>query len=204
MAEMQTSESGGKKKHSKVRSKKASTRIDLTPMVDLGFLLITFFMLATTFNKPNVMELVTPDKKDKPMEKEPEIKEDKVLTLLLGTNDRIYYFRGQSEAKLDSTDYSAEGVRAKILEHRNYVAATFPNDKSLKPGDDPRNLAVVLIKPTEKSKYKNLVDCLDEMHITGVTRYMFLNASKAEEKWIDQPNAKLTDLINQFSPAAPQ
>ncbi len=66
MAEMQTSDSGSHKKGSKkVRTKKMSTRVDLTAMVDLGFLLITFFMLATTMNKPKTMEVNKPAKEDK-------------------------------------------------------------------------------------------------------------------------------------------
>ena len=103
---MQVAESGGKK-GGKKRSKKMSTRVDLTPMVDLGFLLITFFMLTTTLAKPQIMALVMPEKDIKKEDVEP-VKESKVLTLMLGANDKVYWYEGITEPKLDSTDYSAE------------------------------------------------------------------------------------------------
>jgi len=91
MAEMNVPESGAKKGKKKARSKKMSTRVDLTAMVDLGFLLITFFMLATTFNKPKTMEIVKPakddDKKDVPV-----IKMSKTVSFLLGNNDKVYWY----------------------------------------------------------------------------------------------------------------
>jgi biopolymer transport protein ExbD len=94
MAEMNTSDSGSHKKGSKkVRTKKMSTRVDLTAMVDLGFLLITFFMLATTMNKPKTMEVNKPAKEDKKDEKEePPIKMSKTATLMLGARNRCYTY----------------------------------------------------------------------------------------------------------------
>ena len=94
MAEMQTAEAGGKKKKGGVRSKKMSTRIDFTAMVDLGFLLITFFMLTTTLQKPQTMQIVLPEKDNLKKEDQDPVKESKVLTLLLGKNDKVYWYRG--------------------------------------------------------------------------------------------------------------
>lgn len=111
MAEMNTSESGAKKGHKKARSKKMSTRVDLTAMVDLGFLLITFFMLATTFNKPKTMEVNKPAKDDDKKVEEPPIKMSKTLTLMLGNNDKVYWYVSPDEIDantqltLDSVDY---------------------------------------------------------------------------------------------------
>ena len=124
MAEIAQDGGGGHKKGGKVRSKKMSTRIDFTPMVDLGFLLITFFMLTTTLAKPQIMALVMPDKDIKLEDVEP-VKESKVLTLLLGGNDKVYWYEGITDAKLDSTDYSAEGVRQVILNKMDKVREQF-------------------------------------------------------------------------------
>src|SRR5215210_6572262 len=95
MAEVQTGDSGGDKKgkHKKVRAKKNSTHIDMTPMVDLAFLLLTFFMLTTTFSKPKTMEINMPVKPDKP-EEEQKIKESQALTILLTANNKIVWYTG--------------------------------------------------------------------------------------------------------------
>lgn len=189
MAEMQTAESGGHKKGGKVRTKKMSTRIDFTPMVDLGFLLITFFMLTTTLAKPQIMALVMPDKDVKIDEQEP-VKESKVLTLMLGDNDKVYWYEGITNPTLDSTDYSAEGLRKVILDKMDKVNQQFGMDeyedvktKETKKG----SYLTVLIKPTKEARYKNLVDALDEMAITKVRYYVILDISKAEEDFIKDP-----------------
>jgi biopolymer transport protein ExbD len=116
MAEMQVAEKGGK--GGKVRSKKLSTRVDLTPMVDLAFLLITFFMLTTTLSKPQIMPVVMPEKKLEDLEEFQATKESQVITLMLGANDKVYYYEGITDPKLDSTDYSAEGLRKVILDKK--------------------------------------------------------------------------------------
>src|SRR3954470_1101293 len=100
MSEVQSNDSGGGKggKHNKVRAKKNSTHIDMTPMVDLAFLLHTFFMLTTTFSKPKTMEIVMPVKPDKP---EVELKINNAVTVLLGDKNRIFWYYG--EFKPDET-----------------------------------------------------------------------------------------------------
>jgi len=193
MAEMQTADTGGHKKGGKVRSKKMSTRIDFTPMVDLGFLLITFFMLTTTLAKPQIMALVMPEKDVKVKDLEP-VKESKVLTLLLGANDKVYWYEGITKPTLDSTDYSAEGLRKVILNKMEKVNQQFGMDeyedaktKEKKQG----SFITVLIKPTKEARYKNLVDALDEMAITKVRYYVILDVSPAEETFIKNPAAGL-------------
>ncbi len=193
MAEMQTADTGGHKKGGKVRSKKMSTRIDFTPMVDLGFLLITFFMLTTTLAKPQIMALVMPEKDVKVKDLEP-VKESKVLTLLLGANDKVYWYEGITKPTLDSTDYSAEGLRKVILNKMEKVNQQFGMDeyedaktKEKKQG----SFITVLIKPTKEARYKNLVDALDEMAITKVRYYVILDVSPAEEIFIKNPAAGL-------------
>lgn len=193
MAEIAQDGGGGHKKGGKVRSKKMSTRIDFTPMVDLGFLLITFFMLTTTLAKPQIMALVMPDKDVKKDDLEP-VKESKVLTLLLGANDKVYWYEGITNPTLDSTDYSAEGLRKVILNKMDKVKAQFGmEDYEDFKTKEPRKGSYlnVLIKPTKEGKYKNLVDALDEMAITKVRYYVILDVSDAEEKFIKNPAAGL-------------
>src|SRR5258708_14608276 len=90
MSEVQQKEGGGDKKHKKVRAKKSSTHIDMTPMVDLAFLLLTFFVLTSTFSKPSVMELAMPknDKTVKP------VNVKNILTIVLDKLDTVYYYFG--------------------------------------------------------------------------------------------------------------
>ncbi len=195
MAEIQTKDSGG----GKGKPKKMSTRVDLTPMVDLGFLLITFFMLTTTLSKPQIMALVMPDK-DAPKDVQEPVKESKVLTLLLGADDKVYYYEGITDAKLDSTDYSAEGLRKVILNKMDKVAGihgveTYTDVKTKE--EKKGSFITVIIKPTKDSRYKNLVDALDEMAITHVRYYVILDVSELEEKFIKNPAAGLN-----FSPEA--
>lgn len=187
MAELQVSNDGNQAMPK--RSKKMSTRVDLTPMVDLGFLLITFFMLTTTLAKPQIMALVMPD--DDKVYHEP-TKESKVLTLLLGANDKTYWYEGITKPTLDSTDYSAEGLRKVILYKMDKVADLH----GLEDYVDVKTKAArkgsylnVIIKPTKDSKYSNLVDALDEMAITKVRYYVILDISTLEEDFIKNPGA---------------
>lgn len=194
MAEIQE-QGGGGDKGGKKRSKKMSTKVDFTAMVDLAFLLITFFMLTTTLAKPNIMPIIMPEKKDIDEKDLEATKESQVLTLLLGANDKVYYYEGITDAKLDSTDYSAEGMRKVILDKKDRVKAQFGEDEK----DDPKNPGQkkidskinVVIKPTKDSRYKNLVDAFDEMKICNVARYVMLDISKQEEDFIKNPAAGL-------------
>lgn len=190
MAEIQE-QGGGGGKDGKARSKKMSTKVDLTAMVDLAFLLITFFMLTTTLSKPNIMPIIMPEKKDINEEDLEATKESQVLTLLLGGNDKVYFYEGITNAVLDSTDYSAEGLRAKILDKKDRVKAEWGEDEK----DDPKNPGQkkmvsklnVIIKPTKESRYKNLVDTFDEMKICNIGRYVMLDISTQEENFIKNP-----------------
>ncbi len=183
---------GGHKKGGKIRSKKMSTKIDFTPMVDLGFLLITFFMLTTTLAKPQIMALVMPDKDVDKEDIEP-VKESKVLTLLLGANDKVYWYEGITNAKLDSTDYSAEGLRKVILNKMDKVKAQFGEEDYKKKNregveEDLKGSYInVIIKPMRESRYKNLVDALDEMAITKVRYYVILDVSDLEREFVKNP-----------------
>lgn len=178
MAEMNTAESGAKKGKKKSRSKKQSTRVDLTAMVDLGFLLITFFMLATTMNKPKAMEVNKPAK-DKEEEKLPEIKQSKTYSIVMGKNDMLYCYTGASDdtsIKVDSTFFSRTGIRAMIKQRQVEVQQQWGDKDEL----------FVMIKPLPDSKYRNMVDILDEMAITGVKRYAIIDQFSEIDKLIAQ------------------
>jgi len=208
MAEIAQDGGGGRKKGGKVRSKKMSTRIDFTPMVDLGFLLITFFMLTTTLAKPNILALVMPEKDIKLEDVEP-VKESKVLTLLLGADDKVYWYEGITDAKLDSTDYAAEGLRSVILNKMDRVKEQFglqtykrKNKEGVEEEFNDGSYINVIIKPMKDSRYKNLVDALDEMAICKVRYYVILDVSKLEEQFVKNPAGGLKFNVEEQVDAA--
>ena len=170
MAEIQTATSSHK--HGKPTRKRLSTRIDLTPMVDLGFLLITFFIFTTALSTPSVMKLNLPvdDVEDKMT-----VSKNKVFTLVLGKNNSVGYYFGSDAAAMQFTNYSGAGIRAEIQRAQQQVARKFGDKLEL----------FTLIKPTPESSYKNVVDALDEMLINGVKRYVLTEADAAEVKMTD-------------------
>ena len=145
----------------RIRSKKLSTRIDMTPMVDLAFLLLTFFILTTTLNKLKVMEIAMPEKTP---ETRP-VPEKRVLTLLLDGDDKIYWRQGVSVPKLESVKFSQ--IRRLLISKNKEI------DKML-----------ILVKATDKSKYKNLVDMVDEFAIAGIDRYCIVDVTPEDEELI--------------------
>ncbi|TAE39641.1 MAG: biopolymer transporter ExbD [Runella slithyformis] len=187
MSEIQQGGGGGHKKGGKVRSKKASTRVDMTPMVDLGFLLITFFILATTLSKPSAMQLNVPDKQKDEVKTDP-IKASKVLTLYLGKNNVVHALDGvapdDEEAKTKMKDVSfGPDLRAMITASRTRINAANPEDKE--------GAFVCVIKPLKNSTYKNMVDALDEMTITKTKRYALVDLLLQTDK--DLLGDKLND-----------
>jgi len=172
MAEMDTSGGGGHKKGPGVKkSKKLSTRVDLTPMVDLGFLLITFFIFTTTMSQPTGMKLNLPKDTDKP-EEQNKVKESGVLTLLLGKNDQVYYYEGTLAP--DASNFKSSNFK----EIRNEILS---KKKSTNPAD-----FVVVIKPDKDCSYKNVIDILDEMLINDVKRYATVDISDVEYQLIQR------------------
>jgi biopolymer transport protein ExbD len=167
MAEIQGGGDDKKRKGGKVRSKKSSTRIDMTPMVDLAFLLLTFFVMTTTLNKPQTMEITMPEKPKKDDPEPPKVNERDVLTIVLGENDKVYWYTGITDPKIELTNFSATGIR-KVLQ--------------TKKSEIPK--LVVLIKPSDKSKYKNMVDILDEMNISVIQRYAMVDITPTDEELI--------------------
>lgn len=200
---------GGKKKGGKPHGKKLSTRVDFTPMVDLGFLLITFFMLTTSLNKPKTMELNMPVKEG---DNTPIPVSQTVTVLLTDKNQIMYYF--SDPVTLDPmtpqiTDYSAGGIRPMLLrENKKRV----PNIDSVQvykdlfkvskmtEADMKANISrlksdkkglIVVIKADDNAKFSNIVDILDEMLICNIGRYAIVDISDPELELIKSSESLL-------------
>ena len=180
MAELNTGDGGSKKGDKKVRSKKQNSKVDLTAMVDLAFLLITFFMLTTTLSKPQSMNLGLPDKDEDPTAKPIKVDENRTMTILLGKDNKLVRYVGLlatpvlGGAPKDFT-YGKEGIRAELIDRKEKVLA-YSTAKG-----KPKNGMIVIIKPSKKSNYRNLVDILDEMAIVDVPTYAIVNEFTPEE-----------------------
>jgi len=205
MAEMQVADKG--KKGGKPKAKKHSSRVDLTPMVDLGFLLITFFMLTTSMLKPQTMEISVPSK-DKVLEEEQnKVKASQAITILLAKENKLYYYFGTQENGVDPqvipTNYSSEGLR-KMLFQKNFdvnkaVDELKKEKKKMDEADYNKKLSelksvktapVIMIKAADDANYKNLVDILDEMNINNIARYAIVDITPYD-----------LDLIEKVDPA---
>lgn len=204
MAELQV-EDKGKKGKKKPKAKKHGTRVDLTPMVDLGFLLITFFMLTTSMLKPQSMDLSVPSK-DAKEEDQSKLKASQAITILLGKENKLYYFFGTQENGVDpelvQVDYSSSetGVRYMLLKRNAEVMAQVQKlkedklnrkvskedfDKKLSEYKSSKTAPMVVIKATDESTYENLVDILDEMQICNLARYALVDITPYDLGLID-------------------
>lgn len=195
MAELDTSSSGGHKKGPGVKKgKKLSTRIDLTPMVDLGFLLITFFMYTTTLAKPKTMEINMPYKdKDMTEEQKSKVKSSTALTVLLSRNHQVYTYEGigddptkPPELKPVSIARNTQALRAALIAKKQSVEQ-LKQSGALGPTDN----MVVLIKPDTTSTYKDVVDVFDEMTINDIKVYAKVDITEQDREFI-----RLTEQAN--------
>lgn len=191
---MDVSSGGGHKKGPGVKKgKKLSTRVDLTPMVDLGFLLITFFMYTTTMSKPKTMEINMPYKDEKLEEKDQsKVKASTAMTILLSKNHRIYYYEGLGDdaskpPELKVTSFVAEkGIREAIIEKKKRIEEL--RQSGALSGKDQ---LTILIKPDDNSTYDDLVNILDEMNINDVRIYAIVDISSVDKEFI-----QLTEQAN--------
>jgi len=191
-----------RQKGEKKRPKKSGTHIDMTPMVDLMALLLTFFMLTTAFSKPKVMIITMPEKTDKQQD-QPKIAATRTLNIILGDSDKVYYFMGVADPNkplptLIKTDFSKDGIRKvllqknkdlfiKIAEYREArligkiaVADTTAESYIKKLKTDDNVGPIILIKAVDKAKYKDVVAIVDEMAITNIASYAIVDLSKTE------------------------
>jgi biopolymer transport protein ExbD len=209
MAEIQQNEKG---EGGKNKQKKQHLRVDFTPMVDMNMLLITFFMFCTTLLKPQTMNINMPMKEENLTEDEKtKIKESGAITLLLGANDELYYYLGipkdqstyDDSTYLVTSSYGADGIRKVLLEKNTGTYEKIQELKALlKEGaivdsvfrvkskeiqEDAKEYApTVMIKPTELSTYKNMVDALDEMLITNIGAYAIIDLTEGDRFFLYQ------------------
>ncbi len=209
MAEVNTGDGGGGK-HQKKRAKKSSTRIDMTPMVDLAFLLLTFFVLTSTFAKPKVMDINFPAKPKGP---EPPMLVNNALTFIMSKDDGIFYYYGEfypegnakamPPTQLTKTDFSSEGLHKLLLDRNkptidaiDKLTAQFKNkeiadttykrlvyhEKGLKAA------LTVLIKADDQAIYKNVIDVVDELNICNVGKYAIVDLGAKENELLKALN----------------
>ncbi|MBX7203152.1 MAG: biopolymer transporter ExbD [Bacteroidia bacterium] len=215
MAELNTDEGGGgKKKHSKQRAKKSSTRIDMTPMVDLGFLLLTFFILTTTFSKPKAMEINMPVKdKDLTDAEKNKVPAEHTLNMILTKDNVVYWYFGVADPNkplpaLNKSNFSKDGIRKVLIAENNKRHNAFKQIEDwkkevaagkLEEADYKEKVKafraqyktsslIVLLKPDKDAKYKNVVDALDEMAICNIGSYALLEANQVEDMMVANAN----------------
>jgi len=190
-------EQGGKKGPGVKKAKKLSTRVDMTPMVDLGFLLITFFVFTATMSSPTTLDLNMP-KDIKKQEDQTEVKESSVLTIMLGKADQVYYYEGKLVVDATGNNFKQttfKGIRDIIVNKKKEVMDRYyqsPNPeceaKAKAEGKPVSNCAdkdfVVIIKPSDDATYRNTVDILDEMTINQVRTYAMVKIADVEYELI--------------------
>ncbi|NDW19622.1 biopolymer transporter ExbD [Dysgonomonas sp. 216] len=200
---------GGNNKRNK--PSKRNLRVDFTPMVDMNMLLITFFMFCTTLSMPQVMDIVMPTK-DR-VENSTQIPEHKAITLILGEDNKVYYYIGKPDydaaETLQVTNFSKEGLRNVLLGHNSTLVTKANSLKQkrrngeltesaykqalieIKKSDEG---AIAVIKPTDKSSYRNLVDALDEMLICNISKYAIVDLEEGDRYLLEnnKPEEKIT------------
>jgi hypothetical protein len=199
---------GGHEKGGKKRPKKSPVRMDMTPMVDLAFLLLTFFILATSLSKPKTLEIVYPKEVDK-KEDQTQLDDDLATTIVVGeTDDQIFYYHGKfrkDTTKLEPSDFSKDGLRVMLLERNKRViervnALKDQQREELKKSnsreDDEKinarfkdliadasndSLApFVIVKTMPTTKWKNVVNAIDELNITSVKKRAIMDMEARE------------------------
>ncbi|MFY9310571.1 MAG: biopolymer transporter ExbD [Bacteroidia bacterium] len=213
MAEVNTDDGGGSGKHGKKRAKKSSTRIDMTPMVDLAFLLLTFFVLTSTFSKPKAMELTFPVDPEK---KENQIKVKNAITFIMTKDDGLYYYNGEfyppnnkdgmPPTTLSKTNFSKDGLHKLLLERyeptlkeiheledkykRKEIAADSTFKRMLNEVKGHKDALTVLIKADDQATYKNVVDLIDELNVCLVGKYAVVDMMPTELELLNAENTK--------------
>ena len=196
-ADVEQKDSGKAKKG---KQKKMKTRVDFTPMVDMNMLLITFFMLCTSLSKPQTMEISMPTNDKVDESQQTKVKASQAVTLVLGENDKVYYYLGEFKAGdnslLQATSYTATGIRDLLLSKNRSIVAKVNDLKQQKKdlkisaeecaakiaeAKEEKGSPTVIIKAADKSTYKNLIDALDEMQICCISKYVIVPITDGEK-----------------------
>jgi biopolymer transport protein ExbD len=199
---------GGHEKGGKKRPKKSPVRMDMTPMVDLAFLLLTFFILATSLSKPKTLEIVYP-KEVENKEDQTQLDDDLATTIVVGeTDDQIFYYHGKfrkDTTQLEKSDFSKDGLRVMLLERNKKIiervnALKDQQREELKKSgsheeDEKINLRYkdlisevtndslapfVIVKTMPTTKWKNVVNAIDELNITNVKKRAIMDIEARE------------------------
>ena len=208
MEMMDTGKEGGKQK-------KLTVRVDFTPMVDMIMLLVTFFMLCTTLQKPQTMQITMPSNKENINDaNRSQVAASKAITIMITENRTLYYFKGKpTDDNLVKTTFGKDGIRAVLMEANSaaqkekakldakYATMQSSNVQQaeknkawymdqLKEIRNGANTPDVIIKPSDKATYKDLIDVLDEMNICSIGRYVIDKFVPADQAKVDKLNAK--------------
>lgn len=140
------------------RNRKATPKVDLTAMVDLAFLLITFFMLTTSLSKPIAMDVAKPDEGDPTIWDE--LPASRTMTILLAKDNKVAWYMGENGKNTPKIEDFKE-IRKSLIANAKAVATANSND--------PKKSLVVIIKPTAGSSYRNFVDMMDELHVARIS-----------------------------------
>lgn len=207
MAEIADDGGGGGHHKGKKRAKKQSTRVDMTPMVDLAFLLLTFFVLTSTFSKPKSMELTYPVPPEDP-KNVPQVKNG--ITFLLTEDDRLFYYKGEFKRKdhpegaptqITEIDYSQSGLHRFLADENKWAQeqiqklndqfaagqlADTTHKRMVRQVKSDKVAPTVLIKPDDKATYKNVIDLIDELNINLVGKYVVIDPLKEEAELVKE------------------
>jgi len=200
---------GGGGKHGKKTAKKGSARIDMTPMVDLAFLLLTFFVLAATLAKPKAMEIVYPKESKDPTIRTP-VNKDLATTILLGEKENeVYYYKGffkPDSTVLELSNFSKDGIRKMLLERNrsiieqvNALKMRYNNKEMSKEEYQELSADItsadeapfVIVKTIPETKYKNVINAVDELEICNVRKRAIQDMAESEAIAVRQRTAEL-------------
>ncbi len=196
------------------KQKKMDARVDFTPMVDMIMLLVTFFMLCTTLLKPQTMEISMPsDKEDLKDEQRNQAKASEAVTILIGGENRLFYFEGKPEeapTTMVEAKYGAggESLRAFLMNKnaaaqkkveelkRKYSTLEVDEESKKKYNEElseiksSKGTPTVIIKAADNSTYDNLIKVLDEMQICNIGKYVIDNFTDADKTLLEGKGVK--------------
>jgi len=152
---------------------KLGLRVDLTPMVDLGFLLISFFIFTTQLSEARSMQLLLPP--DSQHQPPPKVLANHTLLIFPDGNNTAYYSFGHQPLQMHKTNYAPSGIRA-IIQQKQHELAQYGKANKL----------MVLIKPTVAATYGNTLAIIDEMLVNDVKRYMLTETNDAERALLNK------------------